>query len=216
MLLFSRVLRLVFHWLYTIFAWAYDFVAALVSFGRWQKWVLAIIPLLKSSPILELGFGPGHLQVALAQQGAEVFGIDASQQMCRLAQKRIRKAGYLPRISRANAEDSPFPSGQFFTIVATFPAPYLFTPATANEINRLLQPGGTLVVLLSAQMNGSNLADKILHFLFRWTGQLPSDSLIKEQLIPVYDDAGFQCAIRHQESDTDNLLVLFIMKPLRR
>lgn len=213
MLLFSRVLSLVFRWLYTLFAWAYDFVAAVVSLGRWQKWVLAIIPLLKSSPILELGFGPGHLQVALAQQNFAVFGIDSSQQMCRLAQNRIRKAGYFPRIARANAEDSPFRNEQFATIIATFPAPYLFSTAAANEIYRLLQPGGCLVVLLSAQMNGGNLAEKALHVLFRWTGQLPSDSLIKERFFPVYDDAGLRCTIRHQKSGSDDLLVLFMTKP---
>lgn len=210
---YSRVLSLIFSWLYTYFAWAYDFIAAVVSLGRWQKWVLTILPLLNSSPILELGFGPGHLQVALAQRGLAVFGIDASRQMCRLAYKRIQKAGYHPRLIRANAEDSPFTSDQFSTIVATFPAPYLLTLAAAKESYHMLQPGGSLIVLLSAQLNGSNIGEKALRFLFRQTGQLPSDSVVNEKLFPVYDLAGFLCRISHEKCGSDDLLVLIMTKP---
>ena len=60
----QTLLRIFFQLLYHPFAWAYDLVAGLVSLGRWKSWVLCGLPLL-AGRVLEIGFGPGHLQAAL-------------------------------------------------------------------------------------------------------------------------------------------------------
>lgn len=211
--IYTRLLSLLFRWLYTTFAWAYDIIAAAVSFGRWNTWIEAVIPYLDSSPILELGFGPGHLQVALAKRGASVYGLDPSPQMCRLAQRRLRKAGFTPKIMRGRTENAPFQDASFACMAATFPAPYLFTPAAAQEVFRLLQPGGKLIVLLSAQIGGTHLAVKLIHLLLRCTGQQPSDALIDERLLPVFEQAGLEAKIQRGKSDADELLLFIIHRP---
>jgi SAM-dependent methyltransferase len=40
----------------------------------------------------------------------------------------------------------PFAPGSFDTIAATFPAPYILAAATLAECNRVLAPGGRLLV----------------------------------------------------------------------
>jgi hypothetical protein len=56
-------------------------------------------------------------------------------------------------------------------IVATFPTEYIIDPATLAEIDRVLQPGGRLVVLLSATITGSKFQERGAALLFRVTGQ---------------------------------------------
>ena len=67
MSLIQILLQPIFHLLYHQFAWTYDFVAAFVSLGRWQDWVDAVVPFM-SGRVLEIGFGPGHLQELLNRQ----------------------------------------------------------------------------------------------------------------------------------------------------
>lgn len=148
-------------------------VAATVSLGRWNKWIRSIYPMISKGRILELGFGPGHLQVDLAKTGRCIFGIDESPQMCRLAQKRIKKEGFSGTITRADARLIPFPSSYFDIVVATFPSPYIFQETTLCEIRRVLCADGKLVVLMAALPMGSSIADRMIHQLFKITGEAP-------------------------------------------
>lgn len=205
-------MTLLYRWLYTSFAWAYDGIAALVSVGRWKDWVLAILPYASASPILELGCGPGHLQAALLERSGDVYGLDISPQMCRLAGHRLLRRGFRPKIMRGSAEHCPFPNEFFACLLATFPAPYIFTPATVREVHRLLQPGGSLIVLLAVQLNGDTLPERILRLVYIWTGeQAPDDGTIGQLLKP-YQDAGFTLALHWQAHGPDHLLMAFIEK----
>ena len=62
MRLIARFLNFFFHHLYHGLAFAYDLVAAIVSFGQWNEWTKTIIPYIEGTLLLELGHGPGHLQ----------------------------------------------------------------------------------------------------------------------------------------------------------
>jgi hypothetical protein len=85
-------LRVFFYLLYHPFSWTYDGVAALVSLGRWNEWVGCAFPHLYGERILEIGHGPGHLQLTLQAAGKFAVGLDASFQMSRQAQRRLRGA----------------------------------------------------------------------------------------------------------------------------
>ena len=37
----------------------------LVSLGRWDDWIQTVIPYVRGLSILEIGHGPGHLQIKL-------------------------------------------------------------------------------------------------------------------------------------------------------
>jgi ubiquinone/menaquinone biosynthesis C-methylase UbiE len=172
--LFARFMRAFFYLLYQPMAWSYDSVAALVSWGRWRDWMLSVLPYLEGAHVLEIGHGPGHLQVALQSKGILVLGLDASRQMGRQAQSRLRKHGFPTRLVRGYAQALPFRESSIDQIVATFPTEYIYATATLAEAYRILKPGGRLVVLPVAWITGRRFVDRGTAALFRVTGQAPA------------------------------------------
>jgi ubiquinone/menaquinone biosynthesis C-methylase UbiE len=162
--------QIFFHLLYHQFAWMYDLVAALVSLGRWKTWVGSALPYIEGR-VLEIGFGPGHLQVSMHAAGLAAFGLDESRQMARQARRRLHRQGYSFNLSRGLAQHLPFSKAVFDTVVATFPSEYIFAPDTLAEIRRVLVPGGRLVILPSAWITGSSLLERLAAGLFTVTGQ---------------------------------------------
>ncbi len=171
MLTKRAILQRVFDLLYTRFAWAYDTVSRVVSFGRWQSWGKAALPYLAGTRVLELGHGPGHLLVTLESGGWVSTGIDPSPQMGRQARRRMLERGLSPRLARGRAPALPFASHSFDCVVATFPAPYIVEPETARAIHRVLRPGGRLIIVPEAELTGADPASHLLEWLFRITGQ---------------------------------------------
>ncbi len=129
------LLRL-FDLLYTRFAWAYDLAGWLVSAGLWYRWAEQVLPHVSAGPVLEVGFGRGHLLRRLAARGVGVIGVDWSPQMVQHA-----AAFGLPAL-RGDGRALPFPDAHFATLITTFPAPYVLEPATQREFARVLRPGG--------------------------------------------------------------------------
>ena len=210
----SFVLRTLYALLYHQFAWSYDFVAALVSLGRWNAWVQTALPHLEGR-VLELGFGPGHLQSRMFERGLQSFGVDESRQMTQQARRRLRKLGFSPNLTRGHAQYLSFPIASFNSVVATFPAEYIFEPQAINEIRRVLIPGGRLVVLPMAWIIGSKPLERLAAGLFRVTGE----AVALERIIPAVEGrlaaGGFQ--VRHEtvEFPGSKVLVVVAEKPYR-
>ncbi len=171
-------LRLFFHLLYNEFSWSYDLVAWLVSFGQWKAWGQSALSHLQGERVLELGHGPGHLLVALAQRGFAAVGLDLSPNMARQAKRRLRRADLAVPLARARAQALPFRRSSFDSVVATFPTDFILHPQTLREANRVLAPHGRLVVALAVRFEGEGLTSRLLTWLYRVTGQyqLSSDS----------------------------------------
>ncbi|MBE3120212.1 MAG: methyltransferase domain-containing protein [Candidatus Atribacteria bacterium] len=166
------LLRPIYYLLYHQFAWTYDFVAAVISLGRWQDWVQTALPYLNGR-VLEIGFGPGHLQLSLNEIKLPAFGLDESRQMARQASRRLRKQGAIFRLSRGYAQHLPFADGGFDSVCATFPAEYIFDPQALKEIRRVLVPAGRLIILPMAWITGTRLLERLMAWLFRVSGEAP-------------------------------------------
>jgi ubiquinone/menaquinone biosynthesis C-methylase UbiE len=211
MRLIQLLLRPVYYLLYHHFAWSYDLVAGLVSLGHWRDWVLSILPRLRGR-VLEIGFGPGHLQLAMQQAGLRACGLDESRFMADQAARRIRRAGQPVRLVRGYAQYTPFPAGSFDTLVATFPAEYIFDLGSLEEFHRLLRPGGHLIVLLSAWFEGGSGLERVASWLSRRSGAagLPG------RFLPAWEEriAGLGFAVRHEvvTQGAGRLLVLTAVK----
>jgi len=207
-------LRAFFRLLYHSFAWSYDAVAWMVSLGRWHTWVDSVIPFIQGSRVLEVGHGPGHLQVNLGRKGLPAFGLDESRQMGRQAFFRLNKF-MRPKLTRGRAENLPFQAESFETIVSTFPTEYIMLPATLNEISRVLEPGGKLVVLLAAWFAGRGWIERAAAFLFKITGQVPSAKNQYQYLLQPFLVAGFIARLEWINLHSSRLLLIIAEKPIK-
>ena len=134
------------HRLYNEFAWSYDLAAWIVSAGRWDRWRRMALDYVAQQPVLEVGFGTGHLLAAMAERGWPAVGIDLSPAMQRQASATLRRRGlHAPRL-QGRAQRLPFAGNSFGAIVSTFPAEYIVDPASLAEFQRVLRPGGRLII----------------------------------------------------------------------
>jgi ubiquinone/menaquinone biosynthesis C-methylase UbiE len=203
-----RLLAIFFQLLYHSLAWTYDFVAAAVSLGCWQTWALQARPFL-SGRVLEIGFGPGHLQMALNADGLAVFGLDESRPMSRQAARRLRRVKYPRRLIQGYAQNLPFPDGAFDRVVATFPSEFIFEEQTLVEIHRVLKPAGELVIVPSTWITGKGLLERLAAGLFLVTGQAGK----LEQILPGMKRriSANGLLVRHQLLELEGSRVLVII-----
>ncbi|MBE0408721.1 MAG: methyltransferase domain-containing protein [Anaerolineales bacterium] len=201
--------RFLFKLLYTHFAWSYDWVAAFVSLGKWNTWVLSVLPYLKGESILELGFGPGHLMHEMQKKGYHVVGLDASWQMCRRVSTVNDKKFENGVIVNGYAQYVPFSNKSFENIVATFPSDYIFNQATLSEIHRVLIPGGSLVVLPYAWISSprwfcpaSSFLSKLSNFSSDWNSQY---------LTPIIQ-SGFEVNTELIKNDSSSIVIIVAHK----
>lgn len=205
-----RFMRFFFHLLYHPFAFTYDLVAAVVSFGQWKNWGRSILPFINGTQILELGHGPAHLQRFLLNRGLTLFAIDESAQMGRIAKGRI---GPTQKLTRGLAQSLPYQDESFDSIISTFPTEYIFSLQTLSEAKRVLRNGGRLVVL-----PGAWPGNRFLQWLYKFTGESPqalTDALTKRFTEP-FIKAGFIAETQIVEVKSSKLLIVIAHKVLER
>ena len=210
--LLASLLRTFFSLLYHQFAWTYDLVAAAVSLGRWKSWVHSSIPYLQGR-VLEIGFGPGHLQQSLNEKGLSAFGIDESRQMVRQASRRLQKRKYTLRLARGLAQSLPFQTQTFDSVVSTFPSEYIFAPQTLKEIRRVLVPDGRLVILPTAWITGTRPLEMAASWLFRFTGEAPGQPKpLQREVQEQFQRAGFLAQSKLVKLPGSQVLVILAMR----
>jgi ubiquinone/menaquinone biosynthesis C-methylase UbiE len=205
-------MRLFFHLLYHSFAWSYDPVASAVSFGRWNEWVYAAMPLLRGPGVLELGCGPGHLQARMTREGLSPSGLDESWQMLRQARKRLNRSGAQGRLVRGRAQHLPFAGAVFDGVVATFPTLCIVEPETLREVQRVLKPGGRRVVLWAAWITGQTLRERMLRALYRVTNESPTETVDLVRFVQPFQEAGFRASLRFVEKPGVRLMFILASK----
>ena len=205
----KAILRVFFRLLYHQLAFAYDLVAASVSFNRWKDWVKSVIPLIEGNRILEIGHGPGHLHRVLLGRGLFAVGLDESRQMGYLAKRRVGTSG---RLTRGLAQHLPFPNESFDTVISTFPADFITDPRTLAEVKRCLLSGGRFIVLPVAWPK-----NPFLDWLFRITGESPAEALelVKVKFREPFVKAGFEAKIQTLDVKSSILLIIVATKSSR-
>ena len=99
-----------------------------------------------SGRALDVGCGSGRLSAELFQAGAsEVWGLDPSPYMLKIAQGRSPKAHFVQGL----IEDNDFPDNFFDSVGVCFvlhELPKHITEQTIAELHRILKPGGVLCI----------------------------------------------------------------------
>ncbi len=211
MRLITRFMRFFFYHFYHAFAWTYDFVAEIVSIGRWKDWIQTVIPFIEGTRVLEIGHGPGHLQRILQTRGLLAVGLDESRQMGLLAKRNTDGSAHL---ARGLAQSLPFPSETFDSVVSTFPAEYIFDPRTLSDVFRVLNNGGRFIILPVAWIVGRTFLDRLAAWLFRVTGESPTNvmDIISERAVRPLEKTGFKIETRQIEIASSVVLIVIAEK----
>lgn len=214
-----RLLRFGFRLLYNEMAWTYDSVSWLVSLGQWREWQRAVIPYLVGSRILEVAHGPGHLLVDLSRRGYHVFGLDLSLYMGRQARRNLSRADQSAPLTRGDVRALPYISESFESVLSTFPAEFIVDPGTIRELNRVLQPGGRIVLVPEARLKDGGLIRRFIGWLFVITGQRiePSEegwlAQIWIEAEGRFTGVGLKATIEKVELEDSEVMVVVLTKP---
>lgn len=204
------IFRCLYYLLYHQFAWSYDFVAALVSLGQWNNWVNYTLSFLSQERVLEIGFGPGHLLLSSMRNNIDIIGLDESKQMAARAYKMIKSTGYSPSILRGNVYSLPFKDVYFNQVVATFPSEYIFKTAAISEIDRVLTPGGQLIVLPFAWIKGKLWYEKITHRFFDLNTFIQA---WRDKYCQAITQQGFEVTIKQINDSKSKIFFIIATKP---
>jgi ubiquinone/menaquinone biosynthesis C-methylase UbiE len=194
--------------LYNDLAWAYDFIASIVSLGNWYNWVKTVIPLIEGRNILEIGHGTGHLQKELHHSSFSTFSIDQSLKMGKIAKKRLNNNHINNSCIVGKAQHIPFPSNHFNSVVATFPTSCIFERDSLKEIKRVLIPGSDLIILLAAWISESSIPGALLAKIYHLTGQAPDPNGKYSEFTAPLRKAGYDPKILFRRVGEDTLLVI--------
>jgi ubiquinone/menaquinone biosynthesis C-methylase UbiE len=128
-----QLIRFGFRLLYNELAFTYDAVSYVVSLGAWRCWQRAALKHITANAdrrILELAHGTGNLQLDMLGAGYRVVGYDLSPYMGRIARAKLARRGLPVRLARGRAQQLPFATGGFGTVVSTFPTDFIIAAET--------------------------------------------------------------------------------------
>src|SRR5947209_5212715 len=129
-------------------------MGALLSFGQDPRWRAALVDAIDPGPgqrILDVATGTGLVARALAARGAEVVGLDQSEDMLARAKESLSQTPRLAALItfvRGEAERLPFPDASFDALSFTYLLRYVDDPAaTMAELARVVKPQGRIAMV---------------------------------------------------------------------
>ena len=138
----------------------YDRLAEILSFGQNGRWRRAKVDQIASesgggssrvSRVLDVASGTAGVAIQLATRtGAQVAGLDLTEQMLRQGAVNVARSGLDARIGlvAGRAEQLPFPDASFDALTFTYLLRYVEDPAaTLAELARVVRPGGKVASL---------------------------------------------------------------------
>jgi len=140
--------------LFAAIARRYDLLNDLQSFGMHRLWKRRVVALANVKPgdrALDVCCGTGDIAFALARCGAEVIGLDFSDQMLEVAQTRLQNPKFKAqnvKFLQGDAAQLPFPDNLFDAVTMGYGLRNLSSWETGlHEMIRVARPGGRIVVL---------------------------------------------------------------------
>jgi ubiquinone/menaquinone biosynthesis C-methylase UbiE len=127
----------------------YDVVMVRLTRRLYQRVIGDIAPVLSEGKVLDAGTGPGTLarEIARRQPQLQVYGIDLSEDMIRLAREHAKREQLEERVHFAigNVAHLPYPDHYFDLVVSTISMHHWYElEQPLRDLYRVLRPGGRL------------------------------------------------------------------------
>jgi SAM-dependent methyltransferase len=125
--------------------------------AAWERIFGLVLPAGGALDALDVGCGTGFLSLELALRGHRVTGIDFAPAMLARAAGKAAERSLEVRFEPADAEQLPFAAASFDLVISRHLLWTLSHPEAAiDEWLRVLRPGGRLVVVDGAMLDGSD------------------------------------------------------------
>ena len=132
----------------------YDGLNRVISFGidiSWRKKVVQLVSKNNPKQILDIATGTGDLAIMMSQLNPDkIIGLDISAGMLDVGKRKIANVNLSDKIDMVvgDSENMPFDDNTFDAITVSFGVRnFANLDKGLTEINRVLKPGGTFVVL---------------------------------------------------------------------
>lgn len=140
-----------------LFANSYDFLMSPLEKRKFKEIREELLSLAKGT-VLEIGAGTG-VNFPLYKSPDKVVAIEPSQHMIEHSHSKQRQAQVPIDMVQASAEELPFDSDRFDTVVATLVFCTIPNPEKAiEEIKRVCKPGGKILLFEHVKMENRFLA----------------------------------------------------------
>jgi SAM-dependent methyltransferase len=124
-----------------------DFLPIARSFALGARAFVDRLALRPGERVLDVACGTGNLAIPAARAFARVTGVDIAANLVAQARLEARAAGCAVAFDIGDAEDLPYPDGQFDTTVSMFGAMFAYRPERAGaELVRVTRAGGRVAM----------------------------------------------------------------------
>lgn len=157
--------------------WAAGDYPAIAQRQLWEigPRIVAAAGIRPAEDVLDVACGTGNAALRAAQAGATVVGVDLTPELFEAGRRLAAEAEVAIEWVHGDAEELPFEDESFDVVLSTFGC--MFAPrhgVTANELARVLRPGGRLGLTTWTPNGGTGL-------LFRTVGKyLPPPSALAD------------------------------------
>jgi ubiquinone/menaquinone biosynthesis C-methylase UbiE len=158
--------------------------------------------------VLEVAFGTGNLLIDLGRAGYCPYGLELSPYMVGIARRRLKRRRLMIPLCRGRAQMLPFADESFDSIAVTFPTGFIYDPVSLREMDRVLRPGGKLVIIPGAYFHNP-LARLFVEGLYLIAGQRGSQP-VREGLLD-----GTEMSVRYEE-DRDRISAVQVIVATKR
>ncbi|MEI6316259.1 MAG: class I SAM-dependent methyltransferase [bacterium] len=115
-----------------------------ITQASFQKALLGIV--FKDKKVIDLGCGDGYDLLKLQEKGAIVYGLDASEEMIKLAKAKNSQGNF----ENGFFENIPYADASFDVVISKYAMQTSKdVPKILEEVGRILKPGGKLVYVVT-------------------------------------------------------------------
>jgi ubiquinone/menaquinone biosynthesis C-methylase UbiE len=148
------------------------FIKGFADFPRWRD-----------RKVLEVGFGAGTDLIRFARAGAQVHGVDMTQQAVDLTIRRLRLERLSAELQVGDAEALPYATGTFDLVYSWGVIHHTAdTPQAARELIRVAKSGGSVCAMLYHRRSLVALQCWLLHALLKGQPQRSLTDVISHHM----------------------------------